>query len=184
MYYWIYFNSKLHPSGYTAVSEIINFYLDGHMSNAETCFTDLGLLRSRVSEIQYHIGARQAYIFLLCLSYSGWIPKDNMQVSGMTFYNPAVFLSSWICSMLWKLSCLKGFYILAKLLPPKCVSLYKYVFKFLVETVYNKKVSCVLLLHSNTTTSFKKKKSFEEFLKTKLRRNGATSRWINQSKDT
>lgn len=45
------FNPKLHPSGYKAVSEIMNLYLDGHMSNAETCFTDLGFLHSRISEI-------------------------------------------------------------------------------------------------------------------------------------
>lgn len=27
------FNPKLHPSGYKTTSEIINLYLDGHMSN-------------------------------------------------------------------------------------------------------------------------------------------------------
>lgn len=101
----------------------------------------------------------QAYIFLLCLPYSGWIPKDNMQVSGMKFYNPPVFLSSWICSMLGKPSCLKGFYILAKLLPPKCVSLYKCIFKFSVaNSLLYKKVSYIFFLHSNITTSFKRKK--------------------------
>ena len=56
------FNPKLHPPGYKTKPEIINLYLDGHMSNAigESCVIDLGLLHSRISEIQYHVGTLQA----------------------------------------------------------------------------------------------------------------------------
>lgn len=58
---------------------------------------------------------------------------------------------------------------------------------FQLQTVYYKKVSYIFFLHSNITTSFKRKKKkilWEEFLKTRSRRNGATSRQINQSNIT
>lgn len=64
------------------------------MSNAETPVLLILVFFSPEFLIYDTVRAMQAYIFLLCFPYSGWIPKDNMQVSGMKFYNPPVFLSS------------------------------------------------------------------------------------------